>query len=320
MKIGVFLGVFGRDDLEAALQKAKQLSLDTVEIGTGNYAGEGHCNLKRLLHDKDERDRFLEAISSRGLQLSALSCHGNPVHPNPEIAGPHHQVFEDTVRLAKLLGITVVNNFSGTPGGGPDDRTPNWITCPWPNEYSEALKWQWEQRLIPYWKRMAAFCDDHGVVVGLEMHPGMCVYNPETLLRLRTECGKSIGANFDPSHLFWQAIDPIVAVRELQGAIFHVHAKDTMVYRTNADRNGVLDTKPYLDEARRSWIFRTVGYGHGLEFWNDFVSTLRMAGYDGTLSIEHEDSLMSGAEGLGKAIDLLKKVVIREPVEKVWWT
>jgi len=166
---------------------------------------------------------------------------------------------------------------------------------------------------------MSAFLSDHGVRIGLEMHPGMAVYNPETVLRLREACGENIGVNFDPSHLFWQGIDPIVAVRALADAIFHVHAKDTMIYRINSERNGVLDTKPYTEEARRSWIFRTVGYGHGKDFWNDFVSTLRMVGYDGTLSIEHEDSLMSGAEGLQKAVSFLKDVVIRERVQAAWW-
>jgi sugar phosphate isomerase/epimerase len=241
------------------------------------------------------------------------------LHPDPAVATQAHTVFEQTIKLASLLGVTCVNNFSGIPAGGPEDKTPNWITCPWPPDFSAALKWQWEAKLIPYWRPMASFLSDHGVVAGLEMHPGMSVYNPETLLRLRDACGRAIGANFDPSHLFWQGIDPIVAVRALGDAIFHVHAKDTMIYRTNCERNGVLDTKPYTDEINRSWIFRAVGYGHGCEFWNDFVSTLRMAGYDGTLSIEHEDSLMSSQEGLSKAVEFLKGVVIRQKVQGAWW-
>lgn len=320
MKIGVLLVLFGDQPFEAALDRARQLGLDTVEIGTGNYPGNAHCNPSQLIKDQKARERFLEAVRSRNLEISALSCHGNMLHPDPKVADAHQGVFEVTVKLAGLLQVPCVNNFSGIPGGGPTDRTPNWITCPWPPDFSEALKWQWEEKLIPYWKRMSAFMTDHRVSVGLEMHPGMAVYNPETLLRLRAECGQNIGANFDPSHLFWQGIDPVIAVRELGDAIFHVHAKDTMVYRTNTERNGVLDTKPYTDEAHRSWIFRTVGYGHGKEFWNDFVSTLRMIGYDGALSIEHEDSLMSGAEGLQKAVAFLKETVIREKVQAAWWT
>jgi len=319
MKIGVLLVLFSDQTFEAALDRARQLGLDTVEIGTGNYPGNAHCNPSDLVTNQEARERFLEAVRSRRLEISALSCHGNMLHPDSAIADAHQQVFEDTVRLAGLLKVPCVNNFSGLPGGGPGDRTPNWVTCPWPPHFLESLNWQWQEKLIPYWKRMSGFLADHGVRVGLEMHPGMAVYNPETLLRLREACGENIGANFDPSHLFWQGIDPVVAVRALGDAIFHVHAKDTMIYRTNSERNGVLDTKPYTDEPRRSWIFRTVGYGHGKEFWNDFVSTLRMAGYDGALSIEHEDSLMSGAEGLQKAVTFLKETVIREKVQAAWW-
>jgi sugar phosphate isomerase/epimerase len=319
MKIGVFLVVFSQDSIENALDKAKALGLDRVEIGTGNYPGDAHCKPGLLLRDGDERKKFLDAVQSRGLEISALSCHGNMLHPDPAIAQAHDRVFRDTVKLAGLMGIQVVANFSGTPGGGPHDEVPNWITCPWPPEYSDALKWQWEQKLIPYWKKISRFCGDHGVKVGLEMHPGSCVYNPESLLRLREAAGDNIGANFDPSHLFWQGIDPMAAVRALKGCIYHVHAKDTMIYAANRDVNGVLDTKSYMDEINRSWIFRTVGYGHGKEFWNDLVSTLRMAGYDGTLSIEHEDSLMSGGEGLRKAAAFLNEVVIREEVGQAWW-
>lgn len=319
MKIGVFLVLFGQDGFEAALDRAVKLGLDTVEIGTGCYPGNKHCEPAQLLASEQARDAFLQAVKSRGLEISALSCHGNMLHPDPAVAGQDHAVFEQTIKLASLLGVPCVNNFSGVPGGGPGDRTPNWITCPWPPDFSDALKWQWDEKLIPYWRRMNVFLSDHGVVAGLEMHPGMSAYNPETLLRLRDACGKNIGANFDPSHLFWQSIDPIVAIRALGDAIFHVHAKDTMIYRTNCDRNGVLDTKPYTDEIHRSWIFRAVGYGHGQDFWNDFVSTLRMVGYDGALSIEHEDSLMSSREGLAKTVEFLKAVVIREKVQGAWW-
>jgi len=68
-----------------------------------------------------------------------------------------------------------------------------------------------------------------------------------------------------------------------------------------------------------SWIFRTIGYGHDYSFWKDFVSNLRMVGYDGVLSIEHEDSLMSIDEGLTKAANLLNQIVIKEKVQEMWW-
>lgn len=319
MKIGLFIAIYAQDSLDAALDKVKALGLETVEIGTGNYPGSPHCELDNLLASEDARKRFLDKVQSRGLEISGFSCHGNMLHPDERIAGAHHIIFEKTIKLAQLCGVKVVNNFSGTPGGGPQDKTPNWITCPWPNEYTDALKWQWEEKLIPYWRNMSRFMADHDVKVGIEMHPGFMVYNPESLLRLRRECGDTIGCNFDPSHLFWQGIDPVLAVRALAGCIYHCHAKDTKIYESNSGINGVLDTKSYLDEINRSWIFRSVGYGHGREFWCDLVSTMRLCGYNGTLSIEHEDSLMSGPEGLNKAISMLRDVVIREDLGAAWW-
>jgi sugar phosphate isomerase/epimerase len=181
------------------------------------------------------------------------------------------------------------------------------------------LNWQWEKKVAPLWTQRGKFASDHGVKIAIEMHPGFVVYNPETLLKLRKIAGLSVGCNYDPSHMFWQGIDPIKAIRVLDGAIFHVHAKDTQIYESNLPKTGVLDVKPYKDEANRSWIFRTVGYGHGAEWWNEFVSTLRMYGYDYVLSIEHEDSLMSVEEGLTKAIQFLDKVVLKEKPAQMWW-
>jgi sugar phosphate isomerase/epimerase len=157
--------------------------------------------------------------------------------------------------------------------------------------------------------------------IGLEMHPGFVVYNPETLLRLRHEAGERIGANYDPSHLVWQGIDPIEAVHELgrARAIFHAHAKDTYVDARNVRRNGVLDTKPYDQVLDRAWTFRTVGFGHGESMWRDLVSALRAVGYDDVLSIEHEDILASRDEGLEHAVALLRRVALRRPAGEMWW-
>jgi sugar phosphate isomerase/epimerase len=200
------------------------------------------------------------------------------------------------------------------------DAAPSRITCPWPDYFTETLKWQWEQKLIPLWKEEVGFARKHGLkMICLEMHPGDAVYTPEKLLKLRAAVGPEIGCNFDPSHLFWQGIDPITAVRTLRECIYHVHAKDTKIVESNVRLNGVLDNRPYNQELERSWLFRTVGYGNDLSFWKELVSTLRMIGYDYVLSIEHEDSLMSGEEGLAKAVAFLKEVTIARPRGAMWW-
>jgi sugar phosphate isomerase/epimerase len=232
----------------------------------------------------------------------------------------HRRDFRDTVLAAEQLGVRRVVTFSGCPGDSEGSKYPNWVTCPWPPDFLRILEWQWEEKVIPYWQEEVRFCRDHGVdMISLEMHPGFVVYNPETLLRLRQAAGPEIGANFDPSHLFWQGIDPIFAIRELGEAIFHVHAKDTIIDPVNSPVNGVLDTKPYADELHRSWIFRTVGYGHDSKFWKDLVSNLRLIGYDYVLSMEHEDSLMSLREGLEKGVSFLRELVLTDERGKPWF-
>lgn len=319
MKVGVFSAILSGSPLNKALTHIAGLGCETVELGTGAYPGNAHCKPDELLASKPKLEAFLGTVKTSGLEISSLSCHGNPLHPDKKIASDHHQVFQNTVKLAGKIGVPVVTTFSGCPGDHAGAKSPNWVTCPWPPDFLTVLDWQWNKVAIPYWKKQAAFAKSHGVKIAFEAHPGFLVYNPETMLRMRAECGEVIGANFDPSHFFWQGIDPVKAVRALEGAIHHVHAKDTGLYPINADVNGYLDTKHYGDEKNRSWIFRTVGYGHGLEFWADFVSTLRMCGYDGTLSMEHEDSLMSPAEGLKKGVEFLQSVVIRDPKGKVTW-
>ena len=319
MKLGVMMALFGGQSLKEAIAMLKRIGIEMVELCAGNYPGTPHFDVDALLKSKTKCDGLKRMLADNGLEISALSCHGNALHPDREFAKANAVAHRKAVQLAQKLGIGVVCDFSGCPGDSDNSKYPNWVTCPWPPDFLEIVGWQWEKKVIPYWQKAAKFAADHGVKIALEMHPGFVVYNPETLLRLREAAGENIGANFDPSHLFWQGIDPISAVRRLKGAIFHVHAKDTRIDPVNASVNGVLDTKPYSDEEHRSWIFRTVGYGHSYEFWCDFVSMLRTIGYDYVLSIEHEDSLMSANEGLMKAVALLKQVVLTEELGGMWW-
>jgi sugar phosphate isomerase/epimerase len=319
MRVGVFTPLLSQLPLAAVLKKLAELHIDTVELGTGNYVADAHCKLSMLENPSALAD-FKNAIKDHGASISALSCHGNALHPDKSRAQHDRDVSRKTILLAEKLGVPVVIDFSGCPGDSPHATAPNWVTCPWPPEYRTVLDWQWNEVVAPYWIEHAKFAADHGVKVAIEMHPGFVVYNPETMLRLRSIAGESVGCNYDPSHLFWQSIDPIAAIRVLDGAIFHVHAKDTQLYPSNLVRSGVLDTKPYTQERDRSWIFRTCGYGHGAEWWSEFVSTLRMFGYDSVLSIEHEDSLLSPGEGLTKASNFLNSIVIREQPAAAWWS
>ncbi|HEO72598.1 MAG TPA: sugar phosphate isomerase/epimerase [Candidatus Hydrogenedentes bacterium] len=319
MKLGCLTAMFSDKSLDQVLDIVRPFGLQALELGAGNYPGAAHLDVQGLLSSKPKRDELLGKLKGEGLEISAISCHGNCLHPDSAFAKENIKVQNNAIKLAEKLGVKVVIDFSGCPGESDKAAKPNWVTCPWPPDYIEILEWQWDKKVIPYWKKQAKFAADHGVKVAFEMHPGFVVYNTETMLKLRKECGNNLGGNFDPSHLFWQGMDPIASVRALGKAIFHVHAKDSKVDEFNTAVNGVLDTKHYGDEINRSWIFRTVGYGHGREWWNDFVSTLRLVGYDGVLSIEHEDSLMSSMEGLGKAVALLKDVLLFEKVTAMTW-
>ncbi|MBA3296442.1 MAG: sugar phosphate isomerase/epimerase, partial [Acidobacteria bacterium] len=256
MKIGVFAVLFGDKPFEETLDYLVELGVEAVEIGTGAYPGNAHCDAPALLKSERRLRAFREAVDARGLVISALSCHGNPLHPQRRIARAHHETFLQTVELARRLDVQTVITFSGCPGGDPKAGQPNWIVSPWPPEFAAMLEWQWKERVKPYWQQAARACRSAGVRVAIEMHPNFVVYNPETMLRLRAIAPNVIGCNFDPSHMFWQGVDVVTAIRTLGDAIYHVHAKDCRIDRANVMRNGVLDAKKYTRELERSWVFR----------------------------------------------------------------
>lgn len=315
MKLGVLTNVVGEMPLKEALAYFKSLGVQMIEIGCGGYPGKDHCNPEILLNDEAKFNEFMETIRESGLEVSALSCHANPVHPNKEMAKQFDDDMHNAVLMAEKMGLHQINGFSGCPGDCPQSQYPNWVTCAWPDDNGKILEYQWNDVLIPYWKDFVSFAKAHGVnKIGLEMHQGFNVYNTYTLKRLRDAVGPEIGANLDPSHLIWQGMDPVKVIRALGGeAIFHVHAKDTKIDPINAPVNGLLDTQSYANVQDRSWVFRSIGYGNGEEYWKDFISNLRMVGYDYAISIEHEDSMMSKNEGLVKAIDVLNRAITFEP-------
>lgn len=320
MNLGVMSPVLAGMEMEETLKYLSGIGVDSIELGAGGYPGKAHLDPKDYLDNPQKVEWLKGLLDKYNMKICAISCHGNPIHPNKEIAQRFHNEFVDAMKVAVMLGVDTIVGFSGCPGDCETSKLPNWVTCAWPEDYLQVLDWQWNEVLIPYWKKTAALAKEIGIKkIAFEMHPGFCVYNPSTLLRLREAVGDIIGANVDPSHLFWQRIDPCEAIRSLKGAIYHFHAKDTKIDETNAARIGVLDTQSYGDVMNRAWIFRTVGYGHSKEVWNNIISMLKAVGYDGVVSIEHEDALMSAKEGLEKAVALLKEAIIYETAGKMWW-
>ncbi|MCL2030677.1 MAG: sugar phosphate isomerase/epimerase [Oscillospiraceae bacterium] len=320
MKLGVFTVALGDRSAEEAFAWLSARGVQAVEIGCGGYPGRAHCDPEELLADPARLDAFAGLLKRYNLTVSALSVHSNHVHPQKAVRETAAEHFALALRLAEKLGVDTVVTFSGCPGGHDGAQRPNWVTCAWPPDYGEILQYQWDEVLIPFWKQAVQEAARYGVTkIALEPHPGFCVYNAETLLKLRQAAGPAIGANFDPSHLFWQGADPAQSILALKGAIYHFHAKDTRINPYTTAVNGVLDTGSLLGLENRSWLFRTVGYGHGADVWGGIFTALRLAGYDGAVSIEHEDAFMSIEEGLEKGIRFLKDVLLFESPATAWW-
>ena len=320
MKLGVFTLLLGHKPIEEVLDYLKSLGVEAVEFGVGGYVKAAHTPAQELLADNSKIQRIKKQVADRNLVISAISVHGNPLHPNAQISQTHHTDFLRACELAANLEVPNVITLSGCPGSDPKAELPSWVVSPLPPEdFYRSWEWQWNEKVIPYWRDASEAARRFGVRVAIEMVPNMVVFNVESLLKLREAIGETIGANLDPSHLFWQGADMGAVIRALGDAIYHFHAKDSAVNPYVAAVNGILDPKPLTEEARRSWLFRTVGTGHGQLEWSNIFAQLRLAGYDGVVSIEHEDSLMSADEGLRKAIRFLQQVLIFEKPGVAYW-
>ncbi|MCR6499068.1 sugar phosphate isomerase/epimerase [Shinella sp. CPCC 101442] len=307
MKLGFVSDSLGGLSFDALLDNAARLGVSGVEVNTGGWSTAPHFDLEAMKHSADARRHFTGAFQDRGLEIIALNANGNPLHPTqPEQA----ECLKDTIRLAGDLGIKTVCTMSGLPAGSAGDLMPNWVVSSWPPETQEILRYQWEEKLLPFWTEIAALAKECGVErIALELHGNQCVYNVPSLLRLRSVIGPVIGANLDPSHLFWMGADPLVAAEALGEAIFHVHAKDTMLNAPVQATTSLLENGSLMNIPGRSWSYVTLGFGHGEAWWRQFCYRLTMAGYDGWLSIEHEDVLLNSLEGLEKSVALLKTVM-----------
>lgn len=309
MKIGLVTDSLSDLPLPHLLDTAAAMGIEMLEFGCGNWSRAPHLDLDALLASAAARRDFLGALSARGLTLSALNCSGNPLHPG-DSGARHRRVTDNTIRLAGLLGVERVVMMSGLPGGSAQDTTANWITTAWPPETAQALAWQWDATILPYWSALVGTATQAGVRrLCLELHGHQAVYNVATLHRLRAAVGPVVGANFDPSHLFWMGADPIAAIHALGDAIYHVHAKDTRIDPGNTAVNSLIDTTPMHDLAHRAWSYVTLGDGHPAPWWQAFCTALRRIGYDDVLSIEHEDLALPPEEGVRRSVDLLKHVL-----------
>jgi sugar phosphate isomerase/epimerase len=314
VRLGVVTTAVAGFDFEAGLDALQALGVRSIEVPCAGYVMTRQFgDPGDLLSNPSNLATWLERLAEREFEISALALHGQPLTPDPEASSLYKKQFRQACELAEAAGVDRLTLLAGLPEAADGDRAPCWITSPHPPGSADRLEWQWGRRVIPYWRQQSEIAESHGCRLCFEMHPGDVVYNPASLLRLRSAIGPVIGCNFDPSHLFWQGIDPLEALRTLGDIVYHVHAKDTELHPHNVRLNGVLDPTPLANLPDRSWSFRTVGYGNGEGFWRSFVSTLVLIGYDDVLSIEHEDDYVNGLDGLSKAVKLLTSVVLAPP-------
>jgi sugar phosphate isomerase/epimerase len=307
IELGLFTDSVEQESFEDALDLAAEIGATGLEIAVAGASTMPHANRTELLRDAGARRRFTTAISSRGLRLAALNCSGFPLHP---VIGPaERRSIEETIRLAGELGVDKIVTMSGCPGDGADATTANWIWYPWPQDAVALLERQWAEA-IPFWQEMARLAGSHGVRrIAFELHPLYLVYNVPTLLRLRSAVGEVVGANVDPSHMFWQQMDPLAVIRALGPAVHHVHLKDTQIVPGQVALAGVLDQRSFDDPSQRAWVFRTIGRGHDAAFWAAFVGALRDAGYDDVVSIENEDVRQPAREGVVEAARFMRPLL-----------
>ena len=293
---------------EEMLDFCAEQDVHAVEIGTGNWSGAPHIDLDEMVSSETARQRWMDQLRRRDIALCALNCSGNPLSYEKEL-----EVTEKTFRLAEQLGVEKIVMMSGLPAGCPGDKTPVWVTTSWPPETHNILDYQWNEVAIPKWRELVRMAENCGIRrIALENHGMQLVYNPETLLRLREAVGPMVGMNLDPSHLFWMGGDPIEAARELgeAGAIYHIHGKDSRPERRMSGPNGMLDTKPIDQFRQRAWNYVAVGAGHGVQWWQEFFSVVRMSGYDDVVSLEMEDLTLPMLEGHLSSLRTLKEALV----------
>jgi len=307
MKLGFVSDSLGGMPFTEMLDHAVRMGFSGIEVNTCGWSTAPHFDLKSMLGNAAKQKEFQSAFSDRGLEIISLNANGNPLHPTDPAQG---QGLKDTIRVAGEMGIKTVCTMSGLPAGNPTDTMPNWVVSSWPPETQAILNYQWNEKLIPFWTEIVALANECGVErIALELHGNQCVYNVPSLLKLRAAVGNVVGANLDPSHLFWMGADPLAAAQALGDAVYHVHAKDTMLNAPVQATTSLLENGSLMDIPARSWSYITLGFGHGEEWWRQFCYRLKMAGYDGWLSIEHEDVLLNSLEGLEKSVTLLQGVM-----------
>ncbi|WP_433717525.1 sugar phosphate isomerase/epimerase family protein [Actinoplanes sp. CA-051413] len=325
MKLGAYTACLHDRSLDETLKILGELGLTSAEINAGGFIPAPHLPIDDLLASTGAREDYLGRFAQAGIELTGLNVNGNPLNPDPAVGPRHAADLHRAIDVAAGLGVGRVVTMSGLPAGEPGGTTANWVVNPWDSQYLDILDHQWHQVAVPFWKDINARAAAADVKICIEMHPHNLVFNPPTLQRLVEQTNAThIGAEMDPSHLFWQGMDPVACVEYLGDLVFHAAAKDTRINPDNAKVYGVLDDRFTRTPADAnplnlggantlnqwpkspSWEFVAVGRGHGVEeFWVPFLRALSAVDPDMAVNIEHEDQAFDQVEGLRLAAENL---------------
>ncbi|HEX9517588.1 MAG TPA: sugar phosphate isomerase/epimerase [Streptosporangiaceae bacterium] len=312
MQVGLFTDAFTHLSLTQTLAWCAAHGIESVELGTGGYSPAPHADLERLSSSEAARQELLGELASTDVSLGALNVSGNPLHPNPQIATLHDAQLRSTVRLAQELGVTRVVAMSGCPGGPGDASWPVFAGGAWLPDMERLWDWQWAERIAPYWGELSRWASQAApdVRICLELHPGTSIYNAESFRLLREVTGDNVMVNLDPSHFWWQGMDPVRVIEDLTGLIGWSHGKDTLIRDSRMAVIGCMDFRwPRPGSADMPWHFCAVGAGHAASTWVSLVKALIAAGHDHTISIEHEDPDLTAEDGALASLLGLREVL-----------
>ena len=167
MKLGIntfFIMKFG---FEAGLKFCQDLGVKAVEVNATETGVTRYCDVNTLVANEGERQRWLDIYASHGLEIYSFAAHGAPLSPDKEVAAEYSRQFRQACTLMEKIGTTRLIVVAGVPEGAAGDKSPNWIVNTDKEGFPEALEWQWEKRLIPYWKEHGKIAADHGVTLVL---------------------------------------------------------------------------------------------------------------------------------------------------------
>ena len=315
MKIGMFTANYLDRDLETVLKMMAAHGYEAVELPA--FYGNSHLDIEEVLKTGGAK-KIKDLVKKYNLTIGAISN-----HPEGQLVlGPHSPDYDIlykgteaerikfgmkrmklTAKAAAALEVPVVVGLVGV------ENFSRWY--PWPDPDA------WERMantFVERWGEILDTFEKEGVRFAQEPHPNQYIYNIETAIKSIELMGgrKEWGFNFDPANIILQGVDVVIFIQELKDRIFYVHAKDGEIVEHNVRRSGLQPTGDW-DRLDRGFRFRVPGWGSVP--WRRVLSELRLVDYDYVISYEHEDPVMSRDDGLEKAIEYLRPLMIKDRYE-----